>query len=458
MKLKIKNKTQPIFNWVIFLLVSTIFINNVWSQNSIDINIEHQQDTILKSEAQRDWQYLDYMKNVFSTAEQYKKFLNLNAFEVLKFQSKRKLNLSRLAKDFMIKYPNDPHFEEALFLFYSVYFMPSFIPEKIEDDHTQFFSKFPRNSSPKEWEQVHRALPVDKAAKEKWLNYGNDLATEILASDASLYRKGAVSIKLKNRDFQLALECYKALSKATLEADYWDYFDTYYWRAIKQDFYSLMNSYPDFEDGLIAYIPSVLNLLKKEVSPKLARSYMEELYINTGNSHPLSDRAGIKALHQVLGKNLKALDAIKDSKTNSVEMVFTAMDGTEVDLTKKHGKVVLLDFWSVSCPPCIKEMPHVKAMYDKYRDQGFEVLGIVAEGDNAKNMVLKIMEKTGVNWPQRLDKGKNASVSFHALYNIKSLPTVWLLDKNGVIVDRNARGTRLEPLIRKYLGLDDPDK
>tara|TARA_R110002051_G_scaffold200208_1_gene267121 strand:- start:709 stop:2067 length:1359 start_codon:yes stop_codon:yes gene_type:complete len=449
-----KHRKRTLSNWGLLLLLSISFTNGIWSQNSKDIK-EDQQDTIFKTQAEKDWEHLDYMKGLFATAEQSKSLKKANAFEYFSHVDKVNLNRSRLAKIFLNKYPDDEHFAEVLSLFFSVYFMPTFIQEKINEDHTQFLSKFPRNSSTKEKYQVLRTLPIDEAAKERWLIYGNDLVTKILASNASPYRKGLASIKLMNRDFQLALKSYKALPKEPLEADYWEYFDTYYWRATKQDLRNLIETYPDFEEGLTAYIPGVLNILKKEVSPKLAKAYMKELYIHTGNSHPLSDRIGIKALHQVLGNYLKALDIAKEADdTKSLDMVFTAIDGTEIDLSRMKGKVVLIDFWSIGCAPCIKEMPHFRALYDKYRDQGFEIIGLAAEGDNAKNMVMKIMEKTGANWPQRLDKGSDATVSFNSLYNITIYPTVWLLDKEGKIVDRNARGKRLEPLIRKYLGLD----
>ena len=92
-------------------------------------------------------------------------------------------------------------------------------------------------------------------------------------------------------------------------------------------------------------------------------------------------------------------------------------------------------------------------MYDKYRKKGFEVIGLAGDGDKTKKRLLEIIKKQGAIWPQYLDKGKNTNVSYHSLYNINSLPTVWLLNKEGIIVDRNARGARLEPLIRKYLEL-----
>ncbi|MEP1487435.1 MAG: TlpA disulfide reductase family protein [Algibacter sp.] len=460
MPLKTKNITKhkkgTIFNWSFLLLLSISFTNSIWSQNkNTDIPLENK--TIEKTDAEKSWEYLNYMKSLFvSGYEEQERYKKLNLFEAKKYTDKIYLNRSRLAQDFLNKYPSDPHFDKAFNLFYNVYFIPTFIQDqdKIPEEQFQFLSKFPRRVSIKELGSLRRALPINKVAKEQWLHYGNELVENFLTSNTSLNRKAMASTKLISRDFLLALSCYGALTKEPMETDYWAYFDTYYWGAIKQRLYDLMNTYPDFED-LTTYILSVLNILKKEVSPKLARSYMEEFYLKTEDSHPLSDHAGIKALHQVLGDNLAALDAVKEGEgTKPIDMVFTSMDGREVDLSKMRGKVILIDFWSISCGPCIKEMPHVQVLYDKYRDQGLEVLGIAREGDAAKDMVLDILKKTGANWPQRLDTGKDASVSLHSLYNITGYPTVWLLDKQGNIVDRNARLEQLEPLIRKYLEIE----
>ncbi len=59
-----------------------------------------------------------------------------------------------------------------------------------------------------------------------------------------------------------------------------------------------------------------------------------------------------------------------------IEMKFTALDGSEVDLSKLRGKVVLLEFWAVWSPASARALPDIIAAYDKYHAQGFEVIGI----------------------------------------------------------------------------------
>ncbi|MCB1087881.1 MAG: TlpA family protein disulfide reductase, partial [Verrucomicrobiae bacterium] len=69
------------------------------------------------------------------------------------------------------------------------------------------------------------------------------------------------------------------------------------------------------------------------------------------------------------------------SKGDVMEIAFTAIDGTEVDLSKMKDKVVLVDFWATWCGPCVGEMPNVIATYEQYHEKGFEVIGISLDQD-----------------------------------------------------------------------------
>src|SRR5437870_1451000 len=118
------------------------------------------------------------------------------------------------------------------------------------------------------------------------------------------------------------------------------------------------------------------------------------------------------------------------------EIQFTALDGREVDLAKLKGKVALVDFWATWCGPCVAEIPHVKEAFDKFHDQGFEVVGISFDGDRAA--LEKFVESKGLPWPQYFD-GKNWDNKFGQKYAIQAIPEMWLVDRNGNVVDTNAR-------------------
>jgi thiol-disulfide isomerase/thioredoxin len=114
---------------------------------------------------------------------------------------------------------------------------------------------------------------------------------------------------------------------------------------------------------------------------------------------------------------------------------FTALDGREVDLERLPGKVVLIDCWATWCPPCLREMPHVKAAYDRFHSKGFEVVGISSDDDRAA--LEKFVKENRIPWPQYVD-GKGELNQFALQFDVGGIPTLWLVDRNGGLRDLNA--------------------
>ncbi len=135
---------------------------------------------------------------------------------------------------------------------------------------------------------------------------------------------------------------------------------------------------------------------------------------------------------------------------NPVEIKFTAADGSEVDLAKLKGKVVLIDFWATWCAPCVEEIPHLKEVYQKYHDKGFEVIGISFESADGKDKMMKFTKDKGMPWPQYYD-GKGWNNTFGRKYSIEAIPTMWLIDKQGNLADSTAR-ENLAAKVEKLLG------
>ena len=130
-----------------------------------------------------------------------------------------------------------------------------------------------------------------------------------------------------------------------------------------------------------------------------------------------------------------------------LNLKFTAADGSPVDLVNMRNKVVLVDFWATWCGPCMAEVPNVVAAYKKYHSNGFEIIGISL--DNNKDTMLKVTREKEMTWPQYFD-GKGWKNEISSSFQIHGIPSMWLVNKKGIVVTTEARG-KLDAEIEKLL-------
>ena len=124
------------------------------------------------------------------------------------------------------------------------------------------------------------------------------------------------------------------------------------------------------------------------------------------------------------------------------------LDGNNLSLEQYRGKVVLLDFWAVWCKPCIAEMPNVKQVYEKYKDDNFQIIGISL--DESRNTLVGYLEKEGITWPQVFD-GSGWKNQVAEMYGIRAIPQMYLIDGEGMIRKSGVRGHALEPAVAELV-------
>ena len=151
------------------------------------------------------------------------------------------------------------------------------------------------------------------------------------------------------------------------------------------------------------------------------------------------------------GKNVGAV--LKQTK--ATEIGATAPDfsgptpsGSQLALNDVKSKLTLIDFWAAWCKPCRMENPNIVSVYQKYKDKGFDVVGISL--DRSREQWLQAIEDDQLAW-NHISNVQYFQDPIAKLYNVSAIPAAFLIDENGVIVAKNLRGPALEAKVAELL-------
>lgn len=133
------------------------------------------------------------------------------------------------------------------------------------------------------------------------------------------------------------------------------------------------------------------------------------------------------------------------------EIAFKNPKDSLITLSSYKGKYVLIDFWASWCGPCRRENPNVVRIYEKYKNKGFDILGVSLDQD--KNSWIKAIEKDGLVWNQVSDLQYWNSAAA-AAYGVTGIPAQFLVDKEGKIIAKFVGGSaeleqKLEELFKQ---------
>jgi peroxiredoxin len=171
---------------------------------------------------------------------------------------------------------------------------------------------------------------------------------------------------------------------------------------------------------------------RQEISPADASEYLNNFDPQVTNSD--------------IAKELKAgLDNMRKADIGVKAPDFSAPtpDGGTMALSDALGKYTIIDFWASWCRPCRVENPNVVKVYKKYHDKGLNIISVSLDREGQHDKWLQAIKDDEMDW-YHVSNLQFWNDPIAKEYSVRSIPATFLLDENGVIIDKDLRGAALE--------------
>lgn len=166
---------------------------------------------------------------------------------------------------------------------------------------------------------------------------------------------------------------------------------------------------------------------------------MQQLYTK------LNLKSQRKSTMDVLRKNIFPIET---SMTGKLIYDFKLPNKNEeyISTNQFRGSILFIDFWASWCAPCRKQIPEIKQMYEKFKDENFNILSISLDKDKEKWLIA--IEKEKMLWYNVIERKEFLSKIVEN-YNVDAIPTSFLIDENGLIIAKNPSMKVLEEYLLK---------
>ena len=134
---------------------------------------------------------------------------------------------------------------------------------------------------------------------------------------------------------------------------------------------------------------------------------------------------------------------------HSPDISLVTIEGEQLALAAYRGRPLLVTFWATTCPGCIKELPHLIALYEELHPQGLEIIGIAMDYD-PPNLVIAMTKQRAIPYPIALDIQADAARAFG---HVRVTPTSFLIAPDGRIVRKMTGALNMEWLRKEVLDM-----
>ena len=196
----------------------------------------------------------------------------------------------------------------------------------------------------------------------------------------------------------------------------------------------IMKKFEEMKDLELAYA--------QENPTSILSSYYVQFYMRQLEPETLQQyyvQMSEKNKKSIYGEEIKSflntIIVISNDKAPDFDLI--DLKGNNLSMNSFKGKYLLIDFWAGWCVPCVKQLPELKNLHEKFENKDFEVLGVSFD-QNREEWKKSVLKHKTQNWNHVFVGMKNISEkgSISKKYGVQPIPAYILIDRDGKIIER----------------------